>query len=78
MTVVTLSSKGQVVIPVEVRKKLGLTKGNKIIVERKDDEIILRPIPKLSRLKDVNDIEQVSEKLKQQREQWDKEFEDRL
>lgn len=78
MDIVTLSSKGQIVIPAEVRKELGLAKGNKIVVERKEDTIILRPIPNLSQLKGVDDIERASEKLKQKRKAWDEEFGDRL
>ncbi|NIU82338.1 MAG: hypothetical protein GWN31_02570, partial [Candidatus Thorarchaeota archaeon] len=56
-------------------KALGLSKGHKIVVERKGEEIILRPIPPLSQLKGVDQIERASEKLKQEREAWDEEFE---
>lgn len=37
-----MSSKGQVVIPVEVRE--GIKKGDRLMVIRKDDEIILRKL----------------------------------
>ena len=36
--------KGQIVIPVELRRKYGIVEGTKIIVVDNGDEIILRPI----------------------------------
>jgi AbrB family looped-hinge helix DNA binding protein len=36
--------KGQIVIPVELRRKYGITEGTKIIIVDNGDEIILRPI----------------------------------
>ncbi len=41
----TLSSKGQVVIPLEIRKKLGLPEGAVISCEISDGKIILDPTP---------------------------------
>ena len=38
--ITTLGEKGQVVIPAEIRKKLKLKKGEKLIVFAKDDEMI--------------------------------------
>ena len=43
MGVVTLSSKFQVVIPRDVRKKLGLKPGQKIVVVEKDGVVHLIP-----------------------------------
>ena len=43
MSVVTLSSKFQVVIPQDVRKKLGLKPGQKIVVVEKDGVVHLIP-----------------------------------
>jgi AbrB family looped-hinge helix DNA binding protein len=39
-----LSSKGQVVIPEEVRKTLGLTEGDQFVVIGKGDTVILKAI----------------------------------
>jgi len=39
-----LSSKGQVVIPAEVRLKLGLKKGDIFLVKIEDKKIILEPL----------------------------------
>jgi len=38
----TLSSKGQVVLPAEARRQLGLAKGERITVELRDGGIFLR------------------------------------
>lgn len=40
----TLSSKGQVTIPLEVRKKLGLREGDKVEFVSEKGQIILRPV----------------------------------
>lgn len=39
---ITISEKGQITIPKEVRARLNLLKGDKIIVYLKDNEIILK------------------------------------
>jgi AbrB family looped-hinge helix DNA binding protein len=45
MATTTLSARGQVVIPSEVREKLGLRKGDDFLVLNSDDgDILLRPI----------------------------------
>lgn len=36
--------KGQIVIPVELRRKYGITQGTKIVVVDNGDEIVLRPV----------------------------------
>ena len=77
MEVVKLSSKGQIVIPVKIRKELKLSKGDKLLIERRGDAIILRPVVKLSRLRGVDKIEGASEEIEKIREEWDKEFEGR-
>lgn len=44
--IVTTSAKGQVVIPSPIRKLLGVSPGQKIAVELRSDEIVLKPLPK--------------------------------
>lgn len=78
MKVVKLSSKGQIVIPAKIRKELKLSKGDKLLLERNGDAIILRPMVKLSKLRGVDKIEGASEEIEKIREEWDKEFEGRL
>ena len=44
MTTTTVTTKGQVVIPSEVRKKMNIKKGTKLLVIEREQEIILRPV----------------------------------
>jgi len=46
MRVVQATEKGQVVIPVEIRKKYHISKGTKVVIFEKDGEIILKPLLK--------------------------------
>ncbi|MHA1505868.1 MAG: AbrB/MazE/SpoVT family DNA-binding domain-containing protein [Candidatus Asgardarchaeia archaeon] len=78
MEIVKLSSKGQIVIPAKIRRELNLSKGDKLLLERKGDTIILKPIVKLSKLRGVDRIEEASEEIEKMREEWDKEFEGEL
>jgi AbrB family looped-hinge helix DNA binding protein len=43
-TTVTLTSKGQITIPKEIREKLGLKKGDKLVLLEKDGNVILRKV----------------------------------
>ena len=43
-TFTTLSSKGQIVIPVELREKLGIEAGTRMAVRIEQDHLILEPI----------------------------------
>ena len=52
ITKITVSEKGQITIPKEVRDRLGISKGDKIIVYLKDDEIILKK-PEKRRLVEI-------------------------
>ncbi len=45
-----MSSRGQVVIPWDLRKDLNLREGDKLIVIKKDDEIILKKSVPISAL----------------------------
>ncbi|MGD9201066.1 MAG: AbrB/MazE/SpoVT family DNA-binding domain-containing protein [Chitinispirillia bacterium] len=55
--VTSLSSKGQVVIPDQIRKKMGLTTGSKLIVITDGSNILLKPIeePKIDVFKKLID-----------------------
>ncbi len=46
MRIVQATEKGQVVIPVEIRKKYHISKGTKVVIFEKDGEIILKPLLK--------------------------------
>ncbi len=66
----TMTSKGQLTVPVEVRRKLGLKQGDKVVFQLKDDEVTLAPaisrladgfqsIPALDRPRDESEIEAI-------------------
>ena len=44
MTSVRVSDKGQVTLPAQVRRRLGIKSRSRMEVEVRDDEIILRPV----------------------------------
>jgi AbrB family looped-hinge helix DNA binding protein len=52
----TVSSKGQVVLPVEVRRQLRLAKGERLSVEVQGDSVILRPLTERRRYKMVRHL----------------------
>jgi len=43
-TTATLTSKGQITIPKEIREKLDLKKGDKLVLVEKDGNVILRKV----------------------------------
>jgi AbrB family looped-hinge helix DNA binding protein len=45
MPIVTTSNRGQIVIPKEVRKRLKLLPGNKLLIKVEGDHAILMPLP---------------------------------
>jgi len=54
--IIKVSSKGQIVIPREIRKKLGVKSGEKLLVLTRDGDILLRKTGELS-------IEDIAKKL---------------
>ena len=52
----TLSEKGQVVIPKEIREKLKFEKGNVFEIELKDNLIILKPVGKSQKVKNWREL----------------------
>jgi AbrB family looped-hinge helix DNA binding protein len=54
--VVTVSSRGQVSIPAEVRRKIGLEGGEKLLVVSQDDNILLKKVDESFVEKSVEDI----------------------
>lgn len=45
MTVIKTTEKGQIVIPAEIRRELGIKPGQKLIVSRQGEGILLQPLP---------------------------------
>lgn len=44
MSIVTVTSKGQIAIPARTRKRMGITRGTRLYVEERDGEIVMKPI----------------------------------
>ena len=45
MRVVTASSRGQIVIPKEIRKRLNIVAGKRLSVKAEGDRVLLTPLP---------------------------------
>lgn len=54
--IVKVSPRGQIVIPKEIRKSLGIFPGKKLIVMTRDNEVLLKKIEQVS-------IREISEKV---------------
>lgn len=75
MDVVTLSSKGQIVIPAKVRKKFSLKEGDSLMLVPEKDAIRLQPLTNLSDLWGVDTLTGTKKMLKEIRTEWDDELE---
>jgi len=54
--IVKVSPKGQIVIPKDIRKKFGVSPGQKLLIMSKEKEILIKKL-------DMPSIEDISEKL---------------
>ena len=59
-----ISSKGQVVIPLDVRKKLSLREGEPLAVSTKNDLIVLKKVKEKMSRKDMETLNGISEAWK--------------
>ena len=75
MELVTLSSKGQVVIPAKVRKKFSLKEGDSLMIVEEKDAICLRPLVNLSDLWGIDTMTDTRNMVREVREEWDDELE---
>ena len=75
MAIVKLSVKGQVVIPAWIRKELGLSAGDKLLIEHRQEEVIMKPVTKLSKLKGIDKLKGASEEVDKLRNEWDEALE---
>lgn len=75
MDVVTLSSKGQIVIPSKVRKKYSLKEGDSLVIVEEKDAIRLQPLVNLPELWGVDKLKNTRTMLKEIRKEWDDELE---
>lgn len=77
MDVVTLSSKGQIVIPAKFRKRLSLKEGASLVIVEEDNAIRLQPLVDLSELWGIDRLENTGEALKELRKEWDDRLEEK-
>jgi AbrB family looped-hinge helix DNA binding protein len=77
MDVVTLSSKGQIVIPAKVRKKFSLKTGDSLVIVEDKDAIRLQPLVNLSELWGIDNLKDTRPVLSEMRKEWDDELEDK-
>ncbi len=70
-----ITSKGQITIPAEIRKFLGVSRGDRIIFERKDGDIVIKKAEEKSLVSLLESTSPLSEKatksLKKLRDEWD-------
>lgn len=71
MEVITISSKGQVVIPAKIRKKFSLKEGDSLVVVEEKDGILLQPLTSLSGLWGADTLKDTGRILKDLRKEWD-------
>ncbi len=75
MQTITMSAKGQIVIPLNIRKMFGLKKGEKLIVDVENMDIKLTPktvdiTTLVGSVKPVVDRETVRKKIRETRDNW--------
>ena len=44
MTTTVVTTKGQIVIPSKIRRRLNIKKGTKLYIEEKGDELVIKPV----------------------------------
>jgi AbrB family looped-hinge helix DNA binding protein len=76
MDVVTLSSKGQIVIPSKVRKRFSLKEGDSLVIVEENDAIRLQPLVNLSELWGIDGLKNTGEAVKELRKEWDDRLEE--
>jgi len=77
MDIVTLSSKGQIVIPIKVRKRFSLKEGDSLVIVEEKDAIRLQPLVNLSELWGIDNMKDAGQVLNEMRKEWDDELEDK-
>ncbi len=77
MEIVTLSSKGQIVIPSKVRKKFSLKEGDSLVIVEEKDAIRLQPLVNLSELWGIDNLKNTRRLLNDMRKKWDDDLEDK-
>jgi antitoxin PrlF len=76
MATATLSSRSQIVLPAEIRKRLGLRPGDRLTIEAEGDRAVIRKAP-ASNVKALEAFASpvwrgYADELQQARDEWDK------
>jgi AbrB family looped-hinge helix DNA binding protein len=53
---ITVSSKGQMVIPAAIREELGIEPGTRVAIRREGDEVILRPLTRAATMRLIKEL----------------------
>jgi len=71
--IVTISAKGQIVLPSDVRRELSLEKGTKMVLIVREGVVIMKPLKRLSELRGIlSEIEKPAKEIvKELREEWE-------
>jgi len=71
--IVTVSTKGQIVLPSDIREKLSIEKGTKMITVAREGLIIMKPLKKLSELRGIlKEVERpAAEIVRELRKEWE-------
>ncbi len=74
--IVKVSSKGQIVLPSDMRNRLDIRKGRKLVIVEKDGVIIMKPIKKLSEMKGILKGSKLDTQkiIRELRKEWDLEL----
>ena len=82
METITVTTKGQITIPADLRRELQISEGTKLIVTREGEALKIIPVPKLSQLagvdKEIFKGRKPSRELEEMRKEWTQEFDQRL
>lgn len=74
MEQVSVTRKGQITIPVKYRRKYGINKGTKVLIEDSEEGIILRPITPLVKQAEIDtgkyDTKELKKTLDRVRQEW--------
>lgn len=73
--IVSVGSKGQIVLPSGIISKLHIGKGRMLIVTEKEGVIIMKPVKKLSEMAGIlKTDEDINKIIRQLRKEWDLEL----
>ena len=82
MQTVTVTAKGQITIPADLRRKLAIAEGERLMIVCEGEILKIIPIPKLSKLagadKEIFKQKKPSKEIEKIRKEWDKDFEKRV